>query len=192
MKLEASFHFLIFLISSVNATFRLADIVFEKVLQKPELFVDLLSSKLRILQTNIERELFILCQSPLIFSCVFLISKYFSLKASNFLSEYDFIIVGSGSGGCVLANRLTQNPNWNVLLIEAGEVETIIQNLPALAAANQKTDYDWAYKIERQENACLGMNDQKCNYPRGKGIGGSSLINYMIYNRYLIKHFLIE
>lgn len=80
--------------------------------------------------------------------------NYFS--AQKYLNEYDFIIVGSGPGGCVLANRLTENKNWNVLLIEAGTVETLIQDLPLLAAVNQMTTYDWQFKTEKQTHACLG------------------------------------
>lgn len=57
-----------------------------------------------------------------------------------------------------MANRLTDNPDWNVLMIEAGDVETIIQDFPLFAAVNQKTSYDWAYKTENQTKACRGSN----------------------------------
>lgn len=66
------------------------------------------------------------------------------------------MIVGSGPGGCVLANRLTENKNWNVLLIEAGKIETFIQNVPLLSANVQMTQFDWAYTAEPQDGACLG------------------------------------
>jgi choline dehydrogenase-like flavoprotein len=66
------------------------------------------------------------------------------------------VIVGSGPGGCVLANRLTENPNWNVLLIEAGKVETLVQNVPVLAAYMQSTAYNWGYSSEPQPGVCLG------------------------------------
>lgn len=72
-----------------------------------------------------------------------------------------------------------------MLLIEAGKVETIIQDIPIFAPINQKSSYDWKYKTERQDKGCLAMNNQQCNFPRGKGVGGSSIINYMIYNRYI-------
>lgn len=113
------------------------------------------------------------------------------------------MIVGSGPGGCVLANRLSENPNWNVLLIEAGKVETPAQEVPVLAAYMQRTAYNWGYSTEPQAGSCLGsltniisqefrsiifnfilgMESQRCGYPRGKALGGSSVINYMIYNR---------
>ena len=72
------------------------------------------------------------------------------------MSQYDFVIVGSGPGGCVLAHRLTENPNWSVLLIEAGKFETPIQNVPVLAAYMQSTDYSWGHVAERQPYSCLG------------------------------------
>jgi choline dehydrogenase-like flavoprotein len=66
------------------------------------------------------------------------------------------VIVGSGPGGCVLANRLTENKNWNVLLIEAGKVETFMQNIPLLSGNLQLTQFDWAYKAEPQDGVCMG------------------------------------
>lgn len=60
----------------------------------------------------------------------------------------------------MLANRLTENRNWNVLLIEAGKVETIVQNVPLAAPNSQFTQFDWAYVAERQTGSCMGMEDQ--------------------------------
>lgn len=99
------------------------------------------------------------------------------------ITDYDFIIVGAGPAGCVLANRLTENPKWRVLLLEAGREDTIIHRIPIMAGFLQATETSWDYTTEPQDGVCLGMKDQRCGYPRGKGIGGSSLINYMIYNR---------
>lgn len=99
------------------------------------------------------------------------------------MSQYDFVIVGSGPGGCVLAHLLTENFNWSVLLIEAGKLETPVQNVPVQAAYMQATDFSWGHVAERQEGNCLGMDDQRCGFPRGKALGGSSVINYMIYSR---------
>lgn len=89
--------------------------------------------------------------------------KYFQL-GDFYLNEYDVIIVGSASGGCVLANRLTENHTSNVLLIEAGNVETFIQTIPFAATKSQKTQFDWAYKSEPQTDACLGSlsSTSKC------------------------------
>ena len=83
--------------------------------------------------------------------------------------SYDFIIVGAGSAGAVVANRLSENPRWKVLLLEAGEDETEISDVPALAAYLQLGRMDWKYKTEPQPGrACLGHTDQRCNWPRGK------------------------
>lgn len=72
------------------------------------------------------------------------------------------MIVGSGPGGCVLANRLTENPKWNVLLIEAGKVETFAQEIPVMAAYMQSTAYNWGYASQAQEGSCLGSSNGYC------------------------------
>ncbi|XP_017065811.1 glucose dehydrogenase [FAD, quinone] [Drosophila eugracilis] len=97
--------------------------------------------------------------------------------------NYDFIVVGAGAAGCTLAARLSENPNWNVFLIEAGGVENIVHQVPLLAAHLQSTASNWGYKSTSQRLACRGMPDNKCALPRGKVLGGTSSINYMIYNR---------
>jgi choline dehydrogenase-like flavoprotein len=58
----------------------------------------------------------------------------------------------------VLANRLTENSNWNVLLIEAGRVETQAQDVPVMAAYMQSTAYNWGYSAEPQHGSCLGRS----------------------------------
>lgn len=74
------------------------------------------------------------------------------------LLEYDFIIVGSGPAGCVLANRLSENHNWNVLLLEAGKPETLAHDIPAIAAYLQSTESNWNYVAERDSRFCWGMS----------------------------------
>merc|ERR1719445_723859 len=102
----------------------------------------------------------------------------------NLYSQYDFIVIGAGSAGAVIANRLTEEGKWRVLLLEAGGDETEISDVPALAAYLQLGRMDWKYKTEPQPGvACLGHTDQRCNWPRGKVLGGSSVLNYMLYVR---------
>ncbi|CAH1390495.1 unnamed protein product [Nezara viridula] len=95
---------------------------------------------------------------------------------------YTFIIVGAGSAGCTLANRLTENPHWNVLLIEAGGNEDIISDIPLLSDLNWNSVKDWNYTTVKQQDACLSSNGL-CIFPRGHVMGGSSTINAMLYVR---------
>ncbi|XP_055919756.1 glucose dehydrogenase [FAD, quinone]-like [Eupeodes corollae] len=97
--------------------------------------------------------------------------------------SFDFIIVGAGPAGCVLANRLSANPNWSVLLLEAGPTENIVNDMPVLAGYLQVSEANWNFSTTPQKNACFGMNDNICIITRGKMLGGSSAINYMIYSR---------
>lgn len=96
-----------------------------------------------------------------IFSLLFCSSRFRFIPQkknteSRYFDHYDFIIVGSGPGGCVLANRLSENKNWNVLLIEAGKVETPVQNIPVMAAYMQSTAYNWGHVAESQSGSCIG------------------------------------
>lgn len=101
----------------------------------------------------------------------------------NLLSEYDFIVVGAGTAGCVLANRLTEKSEWKVLLLEAGFNENFVMDVPILANYLQFTNANWKYKTKPSDKYCAGFENKQCNWPRGKVIGGSSVLNYMIYTR---------
>jgi choline dehydrogenase len=95
-------------------------------------------------------------------------------------NEYDYIIVGAGSAGCVLAARLTENSNANVLLLEAGGPDTAREiRIPAAFSKLFKTSVDWNYSTEPEPY----LNNRKLYWPRGKVLGGSSSINAMIYIR---------
>ncbi|CAH2051925.1 unnamed protein product, partial [Iphiclides podalirius] len=99
------------------------------------------------------------------------------------LVEYDFIVVGAGSAGSVLAARLSESRKASVLLLEAGQEESVFTSVPVLAPLFQRTDYVWPYLMEHQPGVCMGMEDERCYWPRGKAVGGSSVVNYMIYTR---------
>uniref|UniRef100_A0A0P6GHW9 Glucose dehydrogenase (FAD, quinone) n=1 Tax=Daphnia magna TaxID=35525 RepID=A0A0P6GHW9_9CRUS len=103
--------------------------------------------------------------------------------AKVIFKSYDFIVIGAGSAGAVVASRLTEQPDWNLLLLEAGGDETNLSDIPVLAAYLQLSELDWQYKTEPQPTACLAFNDKRCNWPRGKVMGGSSVLNYMLYVR---------
>jgi choline dehydrogenase len=96
-------------------------------------------------------------------------------------ATYDYVIVGAGTAGCLLANRLSKNPSKRVLLLEAGKHDNYLWiHIPVgylYCIGNPRTD--WLY----QTTAEPGLNGRSLRYPRGKGLGGSSSINGMIYMR---------
>jgi choline dehydrogenase len=93
---------------------------------------------------------------------------------------YDYIIVGAGSAGCVLANRLTEDSSITVLLLEAGEADSAQEiHIPAYMPRLSETRFDWDYSTETQPQ----LNNRKLYWPRGKVLGGSSSINAMVYIR---------
>ncbi|XP_019768132.2 glucose dehydrogenase [FAD, quinone] [Dendroctonus ponderosae] len=99
------------------------------------------------------------------------------------LSEYDFIVVGAGSAGSVVASRLSEIPEWNVLLIEAGNDEPTGTQVPSMFLNFLGSDIDWGYQTEPEKQACLAETGQRCYWPRGKVMGGTSTMNGMMYMR---------
>ncbi|KFB44288.1 AGAP001546-PA-like protein [Anopheles sinensis] len=115
---------------------------------------------------------------------------------------YDYIIVGAGTAGCVLANRLSADPNVTVLLVEAGDNFGAASIIPLISTAMQGTKYDWAFRTTPQKYSSHGLGNnvikpflvlkldfespffffqQQQLLPRGKGLGGSGQINYMLH-----------
>ena len=102
-------------------------------------------------------------------------------RDENSLDEFDYVIVGAGSAGCVLANRLSADPEVRVCLLEAGGKDSYIWiHVPIgylYTQNNPRTD--WCFKTEAED----GLNGRVLNYPRGRVLGGCSSINGMIYMR---------
>ncbi|CAG9104669.1 unnamed protein product [Plutella xylostella] len=140
--------------------------------------------------------------------------------------QYDFVIVGAGTAGCLLANRLTEVKKFKVLLVEAGDREQSFMDVPVLATLLQFTDANWHYYTEPQiakythsiktllpstkyvfdqrdtsvscrstfgetellvmekaKSGCVGMKGGRCAWPRGRVVGGSSVLHSMMHTR---------
>lgn len=103
-------------------------------------------------------------------------------QGNDLEDSYDFIIVGGGTAGCILASRLSENPNWNVLLVEAGNVKqdtSMKAEIPISYSELQLTDIDWQFKTvpQKQQFGRVSL------WPRGKTLGGCSTINALLYVR---------
>ena len=97
------------------------------------------------------------------------------------VTSYDYIIIGTGTAGCVLASRLSEDPNINVLAIEAGDsdLKQIFSRIPAGVPRLWRTPVDWCFRTVAQSQC----GDRKLEWPRGKMIGGCSSNNAMMYNK---------
>ncbi len=96
-------------------------------------------------------------------------------------NRFDYIVIGAGSAGCVLANRLTEDKNVSVLLLETGgsDKSIFIQMPTALSIPMNTKKYNWQFESEPEPY----LNDRRMHCPRGKVLGGSSSINGMVYVR---------
>ncbi|KAG1670507.1 Glucose dehydrogenase [FAD, quinone] [Nymphon striatum] len=113
-----------------------------------------------------------------VYTLTFILKVTISCGQCNIRQE-----IGAGSAGSVVASRLSEDPSISVLLLEAGGHETLLSRIPVLAADLQRSNVDWKFKTVPQEHACFGLKNQQSLWPRGKIMGGSSTINYMLYVR---------
>ncbi|CAG2059165.1 unnamed protein product, partial [Timema podura] len=98
--------------------------------------------------------------------------------------EVDFIVVGGGSGGSVVASRLSEVAHWQVALLEAGGPEPTENQVPAMYLNHHgPSNINWDFKLDPQTSACLGYKGACCHWPRGKVMGGTSVLHGMMYMR---------
>ncbi|EFN81338.1 Glucose dehydrogenase [acceptor] [Harpegnathos saltator] len=95
---------------------------------------------------------------------------------------YDFIVVGAGAAGPVVAARLSEVDKWSVLIVEAGPDEAPGMQIPSNLQLYLNTDMDWNYKTKNEKYACL-EDGGRCSWPRGKNLGGCTAHHGMAYHR---------
>ncbi|KAI1279519.1 Glucose dehydrogenase -like protein [Halotydeus destructor] len=101
---------------------------------------------------------------------------------SSWDKEYDYVIIGGGTAGCVMANRLSENPSVQVLLLESGGYESPVTDIPSFPAFFHGSAIDWGIKSVPQAHCCSAF-DGRSPLNAGKVLGGSSVINSMMYVR---------
>ncbi|GIY66520.1 glucose dehydrogenase [Caerostris extrusa] len=104
-------------------------------------------------------------------------------QAKTIKDEYDYIIVGAGSAGSVVASRLSEEHCASVLLLEAGSSPPLLSDLPSIGRSFWFTNIDWQFKTTPQKHTGAALVNNQLIWPSGKGIGGSSLLNAMLYFR---------
>lgn len=109
----------------------------------------------------------------------------YPILTDQIADEYDYVVIGGGSAGSVLASRLSEDKENKVLLLEAGKnfAESPLTHMPLGWGPLEHTEYDWEYYTEKQTQFFKGMTDNKGYWPRGRVLGGSSILNGMQYTR---------
>jgi choline dehydrogenase len=105
------------------------------------------------------------------------------LWSENCDEKFDFIVVGAGSAGAIVASRLSEITDWKILLLEAGDDPPESSEIPLKWSLALKTKYDWQFVSEKEDNLFKGLLDERCHVPRGRMMGGSSSMNVMLHIR---------
>lgn len=106
-----------------------------------------------------------------------------SASRNTWSNSYDFIVVGAGSAGCVVASRLSESPDVNVLLLEAGGAASVVSDMPRMQASLIRSDIDWQYMTTSQKYFGQAWANQQVLMTRGRVLGGSTTLNGNNYNR---------
>lgn len=135
----------------------------------------------------IRKSIVIIC-IPLLGILIHYIKQQFKPKVltpNELNPQYDYIIVGGGTAGCVLANRLSENDKVSVLLLEAGgqEHEVFYSHILGATPLLQGTDFDWQHITVPQDDCCQALEDRQVKWPMGKVLGGTSVLHFSHYVR---------
>ncbi|KAJ8953917.1 hypothetical protein NQ318_019157 [Aromia moschata] len=96
---------------------------------------------------------------------------------------FDYIVVGAGSAGSIIARRLGEDKTLKILLLEVGKYDNTLLDIPSVGLLLQKSVFDWQYVTTPQLASCLALDNNASHWPMGKIVGGTSMLNNMVYTR---------
>lgn len=98
-------------------------------------------------------------------------------------TKFDYVVVGLGSAGAIVSRRLAENRNISILVLEAGKYGNTLLDIPPFGLLLQKSAFDWQYKTVAQKKSCFSLHNNASVWPMGKIVGGTAMLNNMLYVR---------